>query len=244
MTRILVCSDIHANLTALEAVLEDAGIVDETWCLGDVVGYGPDPNECITRLKGIPNLTCLMGNHDLAAIGAMNLNFFNTDARKSLNWQQGILSQESMEFLQSNPKDAQVNGKATRVHGSPRDPVWEYILNIIVALENLAYFETQWCMTGHTHYQSIFQYRAEENKFEIELPITGEIYQLNGRSILNPGSVGQPRDRDTRAAYAIYDPEANTWQPKRVAYKIKEVQDRIIKAGLPSRHAKRLSSGW
>lgn len=243
MTRILVISDIHSNITALEAVLEDAGSIDETWCLGDVVGYGPDPNECIACLRELPTLNCLMGNHDLAATGNMNLDIFNSDARTSLLWQKEVLSTESMEFLQSHPQDLQVCGDVSMVHGSPRDPVWEYILNASVALENLEFFNTRWCCIGHTHFQSIFQYRPYDNKFDIELPQTGEIYPLNGRSILNPGSVGQPRDRDTRAAYAIYDPEANTWQPKRINYNFKEVQDRIIEAGLPVRHAKRLGSG-
>lgn len=244
MTRILVCSDIHSNLNALQAVLEDAGSVDETWCLGDVVGYGPDPNECITRLKEISNLTCLMGNHDLAAIGNMRMDIFNLDARKSLIWQKEVLTEESMEFLRSNPQDVQVSGNVSRVHGSPRDPVWEYIMTPPVALENLYFFDTRWCCVGHTHFQSIFQYHQESNEIKIELPHSGEVFSLNGRSILNPGSVGQPRDRDTRAAYAIYDTEANTWQPKRVTYNYKEVQERIIKAGLPARHAKRLSNGW
>jgi predicted phosphodiesterase len=243
LTRILVISDIHSNITALEAVLEDAGSVDETWCLGDVVGYGPDPNECITLLGKLPNLLCLKGNHDLAATGNMDLDIFNSDAHTSLLWQKKVLSKESMEFLQSHPQDLQVCGDVSMVHGSPRDPVWEYILNATIALENLEFFNTKWCCIGHTHFQSIFQYRPDDNKFDIELPKTGEIYPLNGRSILNPGSVGQPRDRDNRAAYAIYDPEANTWQPKRITYNFKEVQDRILEAGLPARHAKRLGSG-
>jgi predicted phosphodiesterase len=244
LTRILVISDIHSNITALEAVLEDAGSIDETWCLGDVVGYGPDPNECVACLRELPTLNCLMGNHDLAATGNMNLDIFNSDARTSLLWQKKVLSIESMEFLKSHPQELQVCRDVSMVHGSPRDPVWEYILNASVALENLESFSTQWCCIGHTHFQSIFQYYPDDNKFEIELPKTGEIFHLNGRSILNPGSVGQPRDRDIRAAYAIYDPEANTWQPKRINYNFKEVQDRILEAGLPARHAKRLGSGW
>jgi len=244
LTRILVISDIHANLTALDTVLKDAGQVDETWCLGDVVGYGPDPNECISRLRELPNLTCMTGNHDQAAIGNMMLDTFNHDARKSLLWQKANLSVESMDFLRAQPQEKQVCGDVTLVHGSPRDTVWEYILNTIVAYENLEYFDTKWCFIGHTHFQSIFQFHAEEDKFEIELPEPGEVYHLNGRALLNPGSVGQPRDRDTRAAYAIYDSEAGTWQPKRVNYKFKEVQSRILEAGLPARHANRLSSGW
>jgi diadenosine tetraphosphatase ApaH/serine/threonine PP2A family protein phosphatase len=244
LTKILVISDIHANLTALEAVLQDAGPVEETWCLGDVVGYGPDPNDCILRLIGLPNLTCLMGNHDMAAVGGLVLDVFNHDARNSLIWQKKVLTAESLDFLRTRPQVLQTRGEVSLVHGSPRDPVWEYVLNTAVALENLEHFDTHWCFLGHTHYQSIFQYHTDSQRMEIQLPKPGDTYSMNGRAILNPGSVGQPRDRDTRAAYAIYDTESNTWQPKRVTYDIKEVQERIIKAGLPARHAKRLSSGW
>lgn len=244
MTRILVISDIHANLPALEAVLQDAGPVDETWCLGDVVGYGPDPNECILRLGGLPNLTCLMGNHDLAAVGGMVLDVFNHDARNSLLWQKLVLTSESLEFLQHCPQTLQTRGEVSLVHGSPHDPIWEYVLNTAVALENLEHFITPWCFLGHTHYQSIFQYHSDSQRMEIQLPKPGDVYCMKERAILNPGSVGQPRDRDTRAAYAIYESEGNTWQPKRVKYNIKDVQERIIKEGLPARHANRLSSGW
>jgi predicted phosphodiesterase len=244
LTKILVFSDVHANLAALEAVLADAGPVDEIWCLGDVVGYGPDPNECIARIRALPNLTCLMGNHDLAAIGDIQLGAFNNDARKSLLWQKETLSAESLVFLRDLPKEMQVCGQVSLAHGSPRDPIWEYVLNTMVALNNLEYFQTPWCCVGHSHFQAIFQYRPKEEQINIEIPEPGHVHNLEERAILNPGSVGQPRDRDTRAAYAIYDPEANTWQPKRARYDFHEVQDRILKAGLPPRHAERLSGGW
>lgn len=244
MTRILVISDIHANLPALEAVLQDAGQVDETWCLGDVVGYGPDPNECILRLGELQNLTCLMGNHDLAAVGGMVLDVFNHDARNSLLWQKRVLTSESLEFLRNFPQVLQIRGEGSLVHGSPRDPIWEYVLNTSVAFENLAHFFTPWCFLGHTHFQSVFQYHTDSQRMEIQLPKPGDVYEMKERAILNPGSVGQPRDRDTRAAYAIFESEEKMWHPKRVKYDIKEVQERILKAGLPARHANRLLSGW
>ena len=244
MTKILVISDVHANLTALETVLADAGPVDETWCLGDVVGYGPDPNECIDLIRALPNLTCLMGNHDLAAVGDMGLETFNGDARRSLLWQKQTLTNESLLFLQDRPRVLQVHGQASLVHGSPRDPVWEYILNTLVAFNNLSHFQTPWCFVGHSHFQGIFQYIPVNEEFAIEIPKSGLIYSMKDRAIFNPGSVGQPRDRDIRAAYAFYDPEANTWQPMRVDYDFKKVQDRILAAGLPPRHAERLGGGW
>jgi len=244
VTRILVFSDVHANLTALEAVLEDAGPVEEYWCLGDVVGYGPDPNECISRLNSLPHMACLMGNHDMAAIGNLKLDMFNGDAKRSLVWQRENLTRENMQFLKQLPVKMQVHGDFSLVHGSPRDPVWEYLLNIRIAYENLVFYQTNWCCVGHSHFQLVFQYQQTTREVHVEIPLPGKDYPLDDRAFLNPGSVGQPRDRDIRAAYAILDTEKKTWQPGRVAYDIPQVQDRIIKAGLPARHAERLGGGW
>ena len=118
MTRVLVISDVHANITALEAVLADAGNVDEVWCLGDIAGYGPDPNECIERIHALPGLTCMMGNHDYAAIGNMALDTFNVDAKRALLWQRDRLSEESRVFLRTLLQEPSVSGSVTRVHGS------------------------------------------------------------------------------------------------------------------------------
>lgn len=244
MTKILVISDVHANLTAFEAVLADAGELDEVWCLGDVVGYGPDPNACITLLRSLPKLTWMMGNHDYAAAGDLALEAFNLDARKSLLWQREALEPENLEFLKARPVEAQVRNDVTLAHGSPRDPIWEYVLNTLVARINLGFFDTPWCFVGHSHFQVVFQYDVLEDDFSIQVPDSGENYQLKQRAILNPGSVGQPRDRDRRAAYAIYTPETCTWTPHRVEYDIQSVQKRILAAGLPARHAERLAGGW
>ncbi|MBN2388479.1 MAG: metallophosphoesterase family protein [Anaerolineales bacterium] len=244
MTKILVVSDIHANLAALEAVLIDAGEVDEIWCLGDVVGYGPDPNACVERIRDLPGLTCLTGNHDVAAMGEMPLAAFNSDAKRSLLWQKEQLSEENMDFLRSRPRDLTVRGEASLVHGSPRDPIWEYVLNTLVARMNLTYFETPWCFVGHSHFQAVFQYLEADDEFTIEVPRPGMVYAMKDRAIFNPGSVGQPRDRDPRAAYALYHPEMKQWEPRRVEYDIRAVQERILAAGLPPRHAERLAGGW
>ena len=244
MTNILIISDVHANLMALDAVLADAGEVDEVWCLGDVVGYGPNPNECITRLRELPKLTWMMGNHDFAAAGDLALEAFNSDARKSLLWQREALSPDNLEFLRARPTQAEVHGDVTLAHGSPRDPIWEYVLNTLVARINLGFFETPWCCVGHSHFQVVFQYDKADDDFTIRVPDPGDAYVLHERAILNPGSVGQPRDRDPRAAYAIYQPENNYWIPHRVEYDIPEVQRRILAAGLPPRHAERLAGGW
>ena len=244
MKKILVISDVHANITALEAVLADAGKADEVWCLGDIVGYGPDPNECIERIRNLPDLTCMMGNHDFAAIGDMALEAFNVDAKKALLWQREMLTKTSKEFLHTFSQEKKVCGNITLAHGSPRDPIWEYIMNTLVARLNLDFFETSWCLVGHSHFQAVFQHHTESDEMTIEIPGPAEQYEMRERAILNPGSVGQPRDRDPRAAYAILHADANIWEPHRVEYDIKSVQKRILDAGLPPRHAERLAGGW
>ena len=244
MTKVLVISDVHANLIALEAVLTDAGKVNEVWCLGDVVGYGPQPNECIERIRQLPKLTCMMGNHDFAAVNEESLDIFNTEARKALIWQRKMLSQESKEFLSGMSTEAVVRGDVTLVHGSPRDPIWEYVMYPITVRFNMGCFSTSWCFVGHSHFQVIFQYHEENDEVTIEVPRPAEQVVLKPRAILNPGSVGQPRDRDPRAAYALYDPKTNIWEPRRVEYDIQSVQKMILDVGLPSRHAERLAGGW
>jgi predicted phosphodiesterase len=244
MKKVLVISDIHANAVALESVLRNAGEFDETWCLGDVVGYGPQPNECIERIRSLPNLTCVMGNHDFAAIGDMTLDAFNYDAKKALLWQRKQLDERSRSFLSILPKDVVVHGDVSLVHGSPRDPIWEYVMNTLVARINLTFFDTPWCFVGHSHFQAVFQFNSKADEMSILVPHPEEVYEIKERAILNPGSVGQPRDRDSRASYAIFIPEAHTWEPRRVEYDIKSVQKMILDAGLPSRHAERLAGGW
>jgi diadenosine tetraphosphatase ApaH/serine/threonine PP2A family protein phosphatase len=244
MSWILVISDIHANLTALEAVLADAGKVRETWCLGDVVGYGPDPNECIERVRGLTRLTCLMGNHDFAAVREESLEVFNTDARRALLWQRDALTEESKAFLRGLSTEAVVRGKVTLAHGSPRDPIWEYIMNTLVARINMTFFETPWCFVGHSHFQSVFQHDPRQDELSIIVPQLRVPFKLKERAILNPGSVGQPRDRDPRAAYALFNHDLLVWESRRVEYDIVAVQKRILEAGLPPRHAERLAGGW
>ncbi|MGH8246081.1 MAG: metallophosphoesterase family protein [Gammaproteobacteria bacterium] len=242
--RVLVISDIHANYTALEAVLADAGDADEIWCLGDLVGYGPDPNAAIEQVRELPQLTCLLGNHDVAVIGKMPFETFNGDARRSLTWTERVLTADNMDFLRSLPASVKVRGEATLAHGSPRDPVWEYILNTLSARLNFDHFDTPWCFVGHTHIQSIFRLNEATDRITLETPKQDVPLELTPRLILNPGSVGQPRDRDPRAGYAFYDTEARTWTPRRVAYNVSEVQARIRESGLPEKHALRLGEGW
>ncbi|MCC7117086.1 MAG: metallophosphoesterase family protein [Anaerolineales bacterium] len=242
--RILVMSDIHANYTALEAVLRDAGKVDETWCLGDLVGYGPDPNAVVEEVREIPNLVCLMGNHDVGVIGRMPLETFNGEARRSLMYHEKVLTTTNLDYLKTLPMVAKERGEATIAHGSPRDPLWEYILNSLTARVNFEHFSTPWCFVGHSHIQCLFVLNEETKQILLDQTKPDTSIQLHPKMILNPGSVGQPRDRDPRAAYAIYDTAARTWTPKRVPYNIAEVQARIRELKLPEKHAARLAEGW
>ncbi len=242
--RVLVISDVHANYVALQAVLADAGQVDETWCLGDLVGYGPDPNAVVEEISEISNLTCMMGNHDIAVTGKMSLETFNGDARRALLYHEKVLTATNVDFLRTLNQQPKICGDATLAHGSPRDPLWEYILNSLSARVNFAHFQTQLCFVGHTHIQSMFELIEKSDRVNLRQTVPNQTIKLNARLILNPGSVGQPRDRDPRAAYAIYDAEEKTWTPRRAEYDVAEVQRHIREVGLPEKNAVRIGEGW
>jgi diadenosine tetraphosphatase ApaH/serine/threonine PP2A family protein phosphatase len=241
--RILIISDIHANSTALEAVLADAGEVEAVWCLGDLVGYGPDPNECIARVRGLPNLVCLLGNHDAAALHQIDTDNFNPDARTAIEWTRQALTPEAYAFLQSLPEKVVVD-LVTLAHGSPRQPVWEYLLDTRTATLSFNYFDTPYCLVGHTHLPVVYYMPDENRTARLIVPEAFMQMTLAPRAVLNPGSVGQPRDRDARAAYAVLDTAQNTWEFRRVAYDISSVQKRMEATGLPERHIQRLAAGW
>lgn len=241
--RILIISDIHANLTALEAVLAHAGEVDAVWCLGDLVGYGPDPNECVSRIRNLPGLVCLLGNHDAAALGQIDTDSFNPDARLAIHWTQEALTPESRDFLKTLP-DKTVVEPVTLAHGSPRSPVWEYLLDTRTATANFDHFDTPYCLVGHTHLPVLYYLTDESRVARLMVPDAFMQIALAPRAIVNPGSVGQPRDRDPRAAYGLYDSNLNTFEFCRVPYKISAVQDRMKAAHLPERHIQRLAAGW
>jgi predicted phosphodiesterase len=243
LMRVLVISDIHANLTALEAVLLEAGPVDAVWCLGDLVGYGPDPNEVIERIRGLPGLLCLIGNHDQAAMGIIPLSRFNHDAGAAAAWTTHHLTPENMSYLRALPSKITFED-FTLAHGSPRQPVWEYILDLQTAESNFDAFTTDYCLIGHSHLPLIFLRAAEDGRVRLASVAWGETMPLQARMILNPGSVGQPRDMDPRAAFAVLDLAQATWQPRRADYDVAQVQERMLRAGLPERQAMRLLAGW
>ncbi len=248
--RVLVLSDIHANLEALDTVLEAArqeGGFDRLWCLGDIVGYGPNPNECVARMREL-NALAVLGNHDAAALGRVRVNDFNPDARRAVEWTQTQLTPDARAYLASL-SEQQIEGDYTIVHGSPRDPVWEYILTPTMAHAQFEYFQTPVCLTGHTHIPALYHHFADESGRWMtawHVPEPEEVYTLRDpdRWLVNPGSVGQPRDRDPRAAFALLDVEERRWAYYRIPYDIERTQYLMRQAGLPLRLIVRLSYGW
>ena len=243
LMRVLIISDIHANLTALEAVLEDAGDIDATWCLGDIVGYGPDPDACVALIRYLPNLICLLGNHDAAVIGDIDIESFNLEARISVRWTQSVIIRSTLDFLESLPEKVEVEGQ-TLSHGSPRHPIWEYLIDSTSIVENFSYFDTPYCFVGHTHLPVIYQLDGGHQSPEHIVPDVHVPIHLTPRAIVNPGSVGQPRDRNPSAAYCIFDTETHTLEYRRAVYDIQSVQARMQAANLPRRHIHRLEIGW
>mgnify|MGYP001220197372 CR=1 FL=1 len=240
--RILVLADIHANLDALEAVLTAAGDVDEVWSLGDIVGYGPQPCECIERVRALASIS-ITGNHDWASIGRLPLDDFNPTARFSSYWTTMQLGLDHIQYLESLPNRV-IDRDWTIVHGSPRHPIWEYVTSPRIAAQNFPLFDTPLCFIGHTHVQ--ISMREEESPAAIKpcRPDDGEVLDLSaGRFLINPGSVGQPRDGDPRAAFAIFEPDARRITFRRVPYPIESTQERMREAGLPESLAARLALG-
>jgi diadenosine tetraphosphatase ApaH/serine/threonine PP2A family protein phosphatase len=238
--RFAVLSDIHANLAALDAVRDDLPTVDETWVLGDIVGYGPQPNEVIRALQEM-GARSVMGNHDGAAIGSVDARWFNPDAASAIEWTVQVVDDNARAYLAALP-DVRRDGELTAVHGSPRDPTWEYVTGPGVAAANLSAFDTRLCLHGHTHVPVIFS--AEDGRIEI-VPATPDApLRLDAaRALVNPGSVGQPRDGNPAASYLVLDTDSGTAEFRRVTYDVARTQQLMGEVGLPARLAERLSYG-
>jgi diadenosine tetraphosphatase ApaH/serine/threonine PP2A family protein phosphatase len=240
---ILVLSDIHGNLAALQAVLAAAGSIDAIWNIGDTVGYGPHPGECIDLLVERGARPSLVGNHDLACLGSVDLAEFNPTARAAVAWTAARLAPHHLAYLTGLPSMTVADG-FTLAHASPRAPVWEYVLDARVATANFAHFETAVCLIGHTHVALSATLRPGAEAAEVRRLEDGETLDLDGpRLLVNPGSVGQPRDRDPRAAFALIDTERQTLTARRVAYDIAATQRDMARAGLPTILADRLALG-
>jgi diadenosine tetraphosphatase ApaH/serine/threonine PP2A family protein phosphatase len=241
--RCAILADVHANLTALNAVLDDIakqGKVDEIWCLGDIVGYGPEPGECIDLLKQV-KAVCVAGNHDSGAIGKIELEYFNPLAAQALEWTAKKLNAADMLYLDELPKTVE-KGDFLLVHGSPSSHLFEYIISTGSAERNFSFFQKRYCLVGHTHVPQVF--RQESKKVTAPLITPGRGFILSDeRMIINPGAVGQPRDGDPRASYAIYDTADGFIRLYRVPYDIRATQDKMVQAGLPLQLVMRLEVG-
>jgi diadenosine tetraphosphatase ApaH/serine/threonine PP2A family protein phosphatase len=239
--RVAVISDVHANRHALEAVLAaiDAEGPDAIWCLGDTVGYGPKPNECCDLVRARADL-CLVGNHDLVALGELSLSDFNDEAATAALWTSSVLTRGSQTWLRGLSPSAAVDG-VELFHASARDPVWEYVLSEEAAQATLALTSAPLVLVGHSHVALALS--PAGNGIAGGLAPAGTRVDLDGRRLLNPGSVGQPRDRDPGAAWLLLDLGRGTADFRRVEYPVAATQDEMRAAGLPPALAARLARG-
>jgi diadenosine tetraphosphatase ApaH/serine/threonine PP2A family protein phosphatase len=295
--RYAIFSDVHGNLDALQAVLQDLDLVmrqsgrriDQYWCLGDVVGYGPQPAECL-RLVRARCTVCIPGNHDWAAVGKLDFEDFSGTAAESAAWTRAKLGKADLQYLEWLPPTVPI-GEFTLAHGSPSNPIWEYLTSEDTAAPNFAYFDSRYCVVGHTHLPTVFAQpvtgglphrrvtpRFGDRKVKVALAMatpggpsrssleagefaftssqglvtapcwrwspTPGLFRVppNYRAIINPGSVGQPRDGDPRASYVIYDSDLGGFEFRRVAYNVAEVQRKIQMYGLPREVAELLAA--
>ena len=240
--RVAAISDIHANHHALAAVLTAIAVEqpDEIWCLGDVVGYGPEPNRCCELIAANAAL-CLAGNHDLAVIGAISTEDFNGDAGAAVRWTQGVIDERSVAFLKGL-HSAGRRGGAELFHGSPLDPVWDYVLTEAGAMASFEATSAPLVLVGHSHVPLALSW--DGGRLSGGLAAANlEIDLSSSRWLLNPGSVGQPRGNDARAAWLMIDFGSNRASFRRVEYPIEQTQEQILAAGLPKSLAARLALG-
>jgi diadenosine tetraphosphatase ApaH/serine/threonine PP2A family protein phosphatase len=240
--RVAVVSDIHSNLHALEAVLAaiEAEAPDELWCLGDLVGYGPRPNACCGAIAERADV-CLAGNHDLAVRGTIELEEFGGEAAVAAKWTRDVLEPQAQELLDRLEPAGTAHGVAL-YHGSARDPIWEYVLSDEAALATLELTDSQLVLVGHSHVA--LRVVQSEDELKGGVAPAGTELELGGtRALLNPGSVGQPRDGDPRAAYLLLDLDARHATFGRVEYDVERTQREMREAGLPELLAARLELG-
>lgn len=241
--RVLILSDIHSNLEAFQSILDDAdskGGFDEIWSLGDLVGYGPDPSECIKLIRQYEGKN-VAGNHDLAAVGELELEAFNPYAKAAIEWTTSRLSKDEKTFLINLPLTLEVED-FTVVHGSPRDPIWEYLITPPSAAANFNHFSTLRCLVGHSHIPFICRPQRETAVFH-DFPLDEPLNLGSDRLIINPGGVGQPRDGDPRTNYAIYQSKDAIMSHHKVEYDIPKTQKKMADRGLPKYLADRLAHG-
>jgi len=242
--RVAVISDIHGNVHALEASLAalEQEEPDAIWCLGDMIGYGPRPNECCTRVREVTDV-CLVGNHDLGVLDRISLDDFSYEAAASAYWTRGVLDESSRGFLDGLAPGAEIpDAGAELYHASPRDPIWEYVLDAGSMRAALHDTVQPVIMVGHSHVPLVA--RIEDDQVSAyHAPDGIEVDLSAGRVLMNPGSVGQPRDGDPRAAFLMLDLEEQRAWFRRVDYDIAETQEEILAEDLPDALAERLAHG-
>jgi diadenosine tetraphosphatase ApaH/serine/threonine PP2A family protein phosphatase len=236
-------SDIHANLEALDMVLADARAqrADRFVCLGDIVGYGPDPNDCVKRVQETCAIT-VVGNHDHAALGLLDTGGFNEYARAASDWTSRALEPSVRQFLETLPYDHVLDGMRL-AHASPIEPErWTYVLSFEEARRQFSGYDERLCFIGHSHLPILIElegYSVNAIPFEAE----AILLKPGARYLVNVGSVGQPRDRDPRAGYVVYDDAVDTVRLRRIDYPVEQVQEKILTQGLPPFLAQRLLAG-
>jgi predicted phosphodiesterase len=240
--RVAVISDVHANEQALDAVLEEIAAFspDAMWCLGDTVGYGPAPNRCCDIVSARADV-CLVGNHDLVALGRLDVEEFNEDAAEAALWTRRELDDRWRSFLLELEPSAAVGDDVELFHASPRDPVWEYVLSAETAYFSLVTTKAPLVLVGHSHVALAIG--LDDAELHGGLAPGGTQLELDGRWLLNPGSVGQPRDSDPRAAWLELDLDDTVARFHRVEYPIEETQAAMRERGLPEALATRLAAG-
>jgi diadenosine tetraphosphatase ApaH/serine/threonine PP2A family protein phosphatase len=242
--RVAAITDIHANLPALEAVLAEieAAGVEEIWCLGDVLGYGVEPDACADLVRERCDV-CLVGNHDLAVLGGLDISSFSEAAAVAVEWTRDHIGERALEFL----RELEPSGERAGIglfHASPRDPVWEYVLSGEQASAGMDASPQRIGLIGHSHVALFFNRAEGDHEARGTQASDGALLNLgSGDWLVNPGSVGQPRDGDPRAAWLELDSEAETACFHRVAYEIERAAAPIAAAGLPNRLADRLYTG-
>jgi predicted phosphodiesterase len=241
--RIALVSDVHGNLPAFEAVLDDVRSEDvaEAWCLGDLVGYGAQPEECVALAKETCDV-CLAGNHDLVVIGEIDIADFSRSAAVAALWTRDHMGEDAMRFLRElKPMD---DGRDLGLyHASPRDPVWEYVLSTGQANECMEVMKPRLGAVGHSHVALFFHKNDTPHVVGSQSPGGTRLVMSDGRWLINPGGVGQPRDGDPRAAWVLLDTETWTATWRRVEYPIDDAAKAIEDAGLPTVLGERLYSG-
>ena len=241
--RYAVISDIHSNLEALNAVFEflQSNPVDKIVSCGDLVGYGPDPKQCINKLRALNNFSSVMGNHDAAVINKIDISNFNNDAKEAITINKNMLTKDELDYLNSLKTSVSENNLLF-VHGSPRDPINEYLFLVEKFNQAMSFFKEKICFVGHTHQPIIFELDSKGNANFYQ---SVEIFELENdkRYIINVGSVGQPRDNNPQVCVVFFDLKHLTISFKRLSYDIDKTQEKMAELNMPEKLIKRLSFG-